>query len=115
MKLLALAALAVVTMCSSCTLLTTDCASDLRITPEPADTSLVVGQRFTADVHLYECHGQKELNAVLRWSAEDSTVVRVDSISGVVTARAPGRSTIFAQATNSVANGRYQGPIVTVR
>ena len=92
------------------------CDGALGVTLRPVDTTLVVGQQFTPQALLSKC--QPNTSA---WSAQDTTIVRVDPQSGLTTAIAPGRtqlSVTFAWSTGRadvVTYGRVLGPTVTVR
>jgi len=74
------------------------CTSELRIAFQPqGEQRLVVGASFTASVALSSCGGREHLRDTVTWSARDTLVVRVDSATGRVTARAPGSTTVEAR------------------
>ena len=102
--------------CSSAlgNLLDTGCSDELRVQVAPGDTTLAVGGHFTAHVSLTTCGGRVPVAASFTWSVQDSTVARVNSLSGVVTAIAPGSSRVVATATGS-SLGQFPAGTVTVR
>jgi hypothetical protein len=70
----------------------TGCDAVLVRSYHPVDTTIRVGQGFRPDVNLSTCGGTKPLTDALRYSADDTTILRVDSLSGTMTGRAAGRT-----------------------
>lgn len=89
-----------------------DCTDEVHVSATPGDTTLTVGQQYTAHVALSTCGGKFPITAALTWSAGDSVVAKVDAVTGVVTALSPGKSQIFA---STLTNDRYSAGTVTVR
>lgn len=81
---------------SACDLVSDVCTLELRPQYAPADTTIRVGQAFTASVRLSSCGGSRVLSDVFTWHSEDSSIARVDSRTGRVVARAPGETLITA-------------------
>ncbi len=73
------------------------CTDELRVHFTPADTSIVVGQGFTASVELATCGGAVGLSDVFMWQSENAAVATVDAQSGQVVARSPGETRIAAK------------------
>lgn len=88
------------------------CTDEIRISPTPGDTTLSVGQQYTAHIALSTCGGKVPITAALTWSVEDSVVAKVDATNGVVTALSPGKSQIFA---TNLTKDRYSAGTLTVR
>ena len=63
---------------------------------EPAEASLAVGESFTARAYERSCDGGRLGEREARWSATDTSVVRVDSVSGRVTAVGVGIAEVIA-------------------
>jgi hypothetical protein len=72
------------------------CFRELTVKFNPTDTSIVIGQRFTATVRLSTCNGTQMLTDTITWRADNSSVASVDSTSGQVLGSAPGQTLIFA-------------------
>lgn len=90
----------------------TVCPSDLRVRYMPAETTLVVGQRFQPRVEYLGCAGTQLLATPIVYRTSDPLVLAVDSATGRATAVAVGRATITADAP------AYRAPVeipVTVR
>jgi hypothetical protein len=89
------------------------CADALTVRAIPTDTTLSVGQRFTAALYLSGCRdGSEQLHDTFSWGAEDTTVVRVDPISGVVTAVGSGQTRLVVHGARY---GPQGGTSITVR
>ena len=86
----------------------TDCTLELRVQYQPPDTTIIVGQSFTASVALSSCGGREKLSDNFAWHAQDSAVVVVDAVAGRVTGRAPGETRVDA-------TGAYYGPVGSLR
>jgi hypothetical protein len=91
---------------------TSDCADDLRLLPVPGDTTVAVGQQFTARLQLSTCGGRRQISDALEWSTLDSSVVKVDRKTGVVTGVTAGRTRLMA---TSATYGSLPAGYVTVR
>ena len=83
---------------SACKLSDKVCPADLRIAWSPQDTTIAVGQMFTAKLALFACAGTKRLTDTITWRAQDTTVAAVDSTSGLVRGVRPGRTIVFGSA-----------------
>jgi hypothetical protein len=88
------------------------CTDELNVRPVPGDTTLSVGQQFTAHVLLSTCGGTRQVNDTFTWTSQDSAVARVDRLTGVATAVAPGRTSLMA---TSATYGALGGSSITVR
>ena len=71
----------------------TGCDADLALFFSPKDTTIGIGQSFRPSVRLATCRDTKVVTDTLRYSVEDTTIVRVDSLSGTMTGRAVGHTT----------------------
>jgi hypothetical protein len=96
--------------CSSPT--ATACTDEVLVRPVPGDTTLSVGQQFTAHVFLSTCGGTRQLTDSFTWTSQDSTVARVDRFTGVAIGVASGRTRLLATGT---AYGQVGGSSITVR
>jgi len=83
---------------SSSYFLPTGCDTVLGISYHPADTTIRVGESFHPVMNLTSCGGTKNLSPVLRYSADDTTVLQVDAIGGKITGRASGQTTAYVSA-----------------
>lgn len=90
----AFVALLVGTACSDS--LTMACTRELLVSQVPADTTIVVGESFTASVALSSCGGRQHLSDTFVWEARDSTVVSVNSTTGRITGRSAGETWVDA-------------------
>lgn len=72
------------------------CTAELRVEITPQAQTLTIGESFTPTVRLSGCGGRLTLNDTLRWSADDPTVIRVDSTTGLTTGLQAGRSSVYA-------------------
>ena len=64
------------------------CSDDLLARVDPPNRTLKVGEAYTAAASAWGCRGTKRLSDEWRYFAVDTTVARVDSLTGRVTARA---------------------------
>jgi hypothetical protein len=87
------------------------CTLELGSSFSPTEKTLDVGAHFTPAVTLWSCGGHLPLNDVFTWSAVDSTIVRVDPVSGLTTGLRPGRTFVLARGSRY---GLFIGPQVTV-
>jgi len=78
--------------------LPTGCDAVLGISYHPVDTTIRVGETFHPVMNLTSCGGTKNLSPVLRYSADDTTVLQVDPIGGKITGRASGQTTGYVSA-----------------
>ena len=93
-----LSVLAVAALCaglSGCNTPTV-CPSDLRLHVSPAERTIAVGESFTATAEALGCGGTRRLSEAWVWRVADTAVVRVDSLSGRITGRAPGSAFVEA-------------------
>lgn len=74
---------------------TVSCTLELEVRFTPTSTTLTVGASFTPTIELWTCAGQVQLHDTFRWGAGDSTVIRVDSISGQTTGLRAGQTAVF--------------------
>jgi hypothetical protein len=82
------------------------CTDDLRTRVDPPSRSLTVGESYVGVASAWGCSGSKRLSDKWRYFVVDTTVARVDSVTGRVTARAPGvtdvgaRGAVYGDALN---------------
>ena len=74
-----------------------DCTDDLITRVDPRERSVRVGAGYAATASAWSCGGTRRLADEWRYYAVDTTVVRVDSLSGQVTGRAAGSTEIRAR------------------
>jgi uncharacterized protein YjdB len=74
-------------------------------TVSPPSVTLHPGDTLRATAFVHQCEGQPTSTTV-RWRTSDTAVAGVDSLSGLVRARASGRSTIIASL---VVNPQIEG------
>jgi len=82
---------------TGCSIVGPDCTDDLGFRVTPTSRSVTLGESFTPSAEFRGCRGRLHLDDVITWSAADTTVVRVDSISGLVTGRAAGVTQVRAR------------------
>jgi len=87
------------------------CTDELRVHFTPADTSILIGQVFTASVQLASCGGAGRLSDAFVWQSENAAVATVDAQSGEVVARGPGLTRITA---NGERYGSVGGLLISV-
>jgi hypothetical protein len=80
-----------------------DCARMLTITIGPWDTTVAVGAQFPARMAASAC--AKPITDMFVWASQDTSIAVVDSLSGVVTARHVGRTSVRAVGRGSAATG----------
>ena len=73
------------------------CTDELVTQVDPRTRTVQVGATYTATASAWTCGGKERLPDEWRYYAEDSTIARVDSITGRVTARAAGATAIRAR------------------
>ena len=92
--------LSTVTLCLVGTSCETPCTSELRgYSLAGAKASIRVGDTFTPSVRALTCGGRKQedMSAFFTWTSDAPTIASVDA-NGRVVGRAPGQTTIRAQA-----------------
>jgi uncharacterized protein YjdB len=82
----------VVTACSDFQ----QCSSQINQKFLPADTTIGVGEQFTAQVLVTTCDGRQILNSSPTWHSTDPAIASVDSLTGRVTGDGQGQTTITA-------------------
>ena len=82
--------------CDPATLLGS-CGDDLLSRVDPRSRALRVGESYVAVASAWGCGGTKRLTDEWRYFAVDTTVLRVDALTGRVTARAPGATDVGAR------------------
>ncbi len=90
---------------------TVECTAELVPVFTPPVKSLAVGESFAPTLKFSTCGGHLTYTDTLRWSAGDSTIVRVDSLSGATTGLRVGTTYLHAQ---SVRFGQINGLNITV-
>jgi hypothetical protein len=82
---------------TACELPVAGCTSDLRLLRSPVDTTVRVGQSFTASVGYLGCGGRKVLRDVVTYSSTDEAVLVVNETTGRVTAVGAGSAQIIGR------------------
>ena len=90
------------------------CTTELGMNPRPVNPVVHPGQSFVATIELTTCQGAKRWRPNVVWRAGDTLVVHVDSLRGVVTARAPGATEVMPFERDPRGDFRYAGVYVTV-
>lgn len=90
----------------------TYCTVELGATFTPHDTTLSVGQRFTAAVALWTCGGKAPVKDTFTWASRDSAVATVEGQTGIVTAFGKGQTYLVATGAEM---GAVAGLPITVR
>jgi hypothetical protein len=87
----------------------------VRITPDAL--SLAVGQSSSPRARAFVCGGTQEVAWIGRWRSADSAIARIDTLTGLVTARARGTTVVYGQwfGGPNPAGGLYDSVLVTVR
>lgn len=75
---------------TGCSLVAPCGTDDLSFRVVPTSQAVTIGESFTPSAEFRGCRGRKLLDDTITWSATDTTVVRIDSVSGRVTGRAAG-------------------------
>jgi uncharacterized protein YjdB len=76
-----------------------DCTMELVAVYTPSTKTLIVGESFTPSLVLFGCGGHLTYSDTFQWSASDSTIVRVDAMTGTTTGLRSGAARIFAHGT----------------
>jgi hypothetical protein len=79
------------------------CTLELRVHITPTERTLTVGESFTPTISLSTCGGRIPVEDTFRWRANDTTVVQIDSVSGLTTGRRSGATWIL------VSGARHNG------
>ena len=66
------------------------CTDELRVSVTPADTTIRIGESFTARVSLSTCADRVRLVDTLTFTSFDTGVATVEPVTGVVMGKAPG-------------------------
>jgi hypothetical protein len=87
------------------------CPVELEIGVTPHDTTITIGQSFTAKLlSITTCPSVDTTVVAAHWKASDTLVVNLDTLTGRVTGRSPGNASVVS----SLASG-FVGPLtVTV-
>ena len=72
------------------------CPADLRVKFTPTDTTIAVGQHFTAHVALSGCGGTQTLVDEITWTSQNPGVASAQQTTGFVTGVAAGATPILA-------------------
>ena len=75
------------------------CTMELRINLTPTERTLIIGESFTPSIKLSTCGGRLQVEDTFRWRANDTTVVRVDSVSGMTTGKRAGTTFVLVKGT----------------
>ena len=73
-----------------------ECSPEINQKFLPSDTTIAIGQQFTAQVVVTTCDGRQILSANPAWQSQDATIASVESSTGRVTGRAAGQTSISA-------------------
>jgi hypothetical protein len=72
------------------------CTLELIVIHTPPADTIAVGASFTPTVTLKGCGGQLTYSDTITWTASDTTIIRVDSATGLTTGLKPGSATAFS-------------------
>jgi hypothetical protein len=92
--------------------ITVVCTSELNVTIKPIADTLAVGESFTPTASLSTCGNRVEVTDTFRWTAGDTALIRVDSITGRTTGLKPGPTAVFVRGA---IHGELGGVFVLVR
>ena len=73
------------------------CSDDLLTRVDPRNRTLRVGESYVAGASAWGCRGTKRLSDEWRYFVIDTTIARVDSLTGRVTGRAVGATDVGAR------------------
>ncbi|WP_156798955.1 Ig-like domain-containing protein [Gemmatimonas aurantiaca] len=73
------------------------CTAELTVVVESSRQTLRVGDTTTASASATTCGGTRPVHYVWRYSSSDSTIARIDSVTGLVRAAGLGNATIRAE------------------
>ena len=76
------------------------CTLELGWSLTPRQQTIHVGESFTPAVTFTTCGGQLHPVDTVRWSASDTTIVQVDSMTGRTTGRSPGQTVVRFRAAH---------------
>jgi hypothetical protein len=88
------------------------CTDELRVQFTPVDTTILVGEGFTASVQLATCGGAVSLADAFTWHSQDPSIATVDSLTGHVIGRSAGETRVTATGKSF---GSVGGPLISVR
>ncbi len=75
------------------------CTLELQVKLTPTADTLAVGASFSPAIELLSCGGQVQLSDTIRWSAGDTSLIRVDSVSGLTTGLRAGQTSVVPRGT----------------
>jgi hypothetical protein len=90
---------------------TISCTAELVPVFTPQTQTLAVGASFTPSAKVMGCGGQLTYSDTFTWSASDTTIIRVDSLSGTTTGLRAGSARVLAHGARF---GDIGGVSVTV-
>jgi hypothetical protein len=79
------------------------CKADLQVRLSPSERILAVGESFTPSARLFGCGGTEPLSDFVTWTAQDTSIIRVDLVSGRTVGLAQGTTLVLASGQ------RYHG------
>jgi hypothetical protein len=112
MRLRSLAFLCAVAACRDEPSIPPNCTQELRILLAPRETTLAVGQSFTAILELSTCGGFVKLSDSFAWSARNPAVADVDPRLRRITAKAQGVTSIDVSGRRYGSLGSIQVSVV---
>jgi hypothetical protein len=80
-----------------CSIVAPNCPDDLKLRVDPSAATIGVGESITATGEFRGCAGRDRLDDVLLWSSADSSIARVDAMTGRITGRAAGTTVVQAR------------------
>lgn len=80
----------------SCNITNTDCTDELGFQFSPHDTTIGVGEQFTAQLTFWGCGGRERLADSISFVSSDVSVAVVGATTGTVTGAHRGTATITA-------------------
>ncbi|CAN5806445.1 hypothetical protein BH23GEM8_BH23GEM8_22760 [soil metagenome] len=81
---------------SGCNVLPTACTDELGFEIRPAERTIAVGESVVPTATEVTCSGRIRTPLAVTWYADDATVVRVDSVLGMITGLKAGRARVEA-------------------
>jgi uncharacterized protein YjdB len=88
------------------------CTTELRVHTTPADTTIRVGQAFTASVQLSTCGGDRVLSDVFMWQSESASIATVEPATGRVAGQASGETRITHTSERYGATGEVRVTVI---
>jgi hypothetical protein len=89
-----------------------ECTLELAVHLTPIADTLSVGAGFTPSISVSTCGGQIQVKDTFQWTSSDTTVIRVDPVTGQTTGLKPGPAVTFVRG---VSYGALGGVFVLVR